>query len=62
MAKKPAIKIKHKGLLHEKMGVAKGKKIPTKDISKDKSKAKKNGNTAEVKRDTFTLNARQWKK
>lgn len=59
MAKKK-IEIKRPGLLHKIMGIAKGKKIPAKKLATDKANAKKTGNTAQVKRDTFAINAKKF--
>lgn len=56
------IKLSHEGLLHEEMGVAKGKKINIGDLMKKKAKDKTEGNTASEKRDTFALNAKKWNK
>lgn len=58
-----AIKIKksHQGLLHEKMGVPKGEKIPAAKIEAKKAAAEKRGDAATVKQTTFALNARKWK-
>ena len=54
-----AIKIKpsHKGLLHKKLGVAKGKKIPAGKIAK----AAHSNNAATRKQAIFAMNARGWK-
>jgi hypothetical protein len=41
MKKKCDIDIKNPGLLHEKMGVPKGEKIPVKALKAEKSEAKK---------------------
>lgn len=50
------IKPSHRGLLHEDLGIAKGKKIPRGKIRKDLAKSKRTGNVAEEKRDVFALN------
>jgi hypothetical protein len=52
------IKPSHKGRLHADLGVAKGKKLTTKELDK----AKNSSNPAERKRATFAENARKWKK
>lgn len=54
-----AIKIKkaNRGLLHKKLGVAPGKKIPSKDLS-----IKKGDSPALRKEKTFAKNAKKWKK
>lgn len=52
------IKDSHKGLLHEHMHVKEGHKIPVSSIRKDEAKAKARGDTAEVKRDVFAINAK----
>lgn len=59
MAKKK-IEIKRPGLLHKILGIGKNKKIPAEKIVADKAKAKKSGNAAQVKRDTFAINAKKW--
>lgn len=56
------IKPSHDNELHERLRVHKGKKIPTSKIEADKKSAEARGDSAEVKRDTFALNARKWKK
>ena len=62
-AKKPIrIRPENKGKLHKKMGVPKGKKIPTAALAKKKAAAKKRGDSATVKQTTFAINARKWKK
>lgn len=55
------IKPSHKGLLHKKMGVPQGEKIPTAKLEADKASAKRRGDTARVKQDTFAINARGFK-
>lgn len=59
-----AIKIKpsHKGLLHKAMGIAKGKKIPSSKLAKEKSKATNTGNTKLKKEIVFAQNAKKWNK
>jgi hypothetical protein len=49
-----------KGALHRDMGIAQGKPIPTGAIEKKKAAAERTGNTTEIKRTTFALNARKW--
>jgi len=49
-----------KGLLHKKMGISEGKKISSSSLSKEKSKAKKSGNTKLEKEVVFAQNARKW--
>lgn len=56
------IKPSHQGLLHEEMGIPKGKKISIGDLMKKKSRDKKDGNAAGEKRDTFAINAKGWNK
>lgn len=58
------IKIKpaNKGLLHSKMGIAPGKKIPTKSLAKEKSKADKTDNVKLKKEVVFAQNAKKWNK
>jgi hypothetical protein len=61
MASNPIhIKASNEGLLHENMGVPKGKKISVADMMSEKAKAKREGDSAEVKRARFALNARKW--
>lgn len=55
-----AIQPSHEGLLHEEMGIPKGKKISIGDLMKKKSRDKKDGNVAGEKRDTFAINAKDW--
>lgn len=50
------IKPSHRGLLHEMLGVKKGKKIPKSRIRADLKKSKRKGNVAEEKRDVYALN------
>ncbi len=56
----PHIKPSHVGLLHEKMGISKGKRISIGDLMKKKSAAKRSGNGALVKETTFAINAKGW--
>lgn len=58
MKKECDIKIKNPGLLHEKMGVPKDKKIPVKALKEEKADAKKTGNKKLMKETTFALNFR----
>jgi hypothetical protein len=53
-----SIKPSHEGLLHQEMGVPKDKKINLGDLMKKKTKDKREGNSAGVKRDTFAINAK----
>ena len=52
------IKEKNKGKLHEDLGVAEDKKIPTKKLEE----AKKDASPAEKKRIVFAENAKKWKR
>lgn len=52
------IKPENKGKLHRELGVAAGKKLTGKEITK----AKDSSNPAERKRATFAANARKWNK
>jgi hypothetical protein len=54
-----AIKIKkaNRGLLHKKLGVSKGKKIPSKDLT-----IKKGDSTKLKKEKQFAINAKKWAK
>lgn len=60
MERNNMIKIKpsHKGLLHKAMGIAKGKKIPVKNIKSKLTKDKAKGNTKAIKQDVFAINAK----
>ncbi len=49
------IKESHKGLLHSKLGIAKGKKIPASKLS-----IKPGDSPATVKQKTFAKNAKKW--
>jgi hypothetical protein len=49
------IKKSHEGLLHEKLGVPKGKKIPAKDLTVHEGDSPKT-----VKQKTFAKNAKKW--
>jgi hypothetical protein len=62
MSKKCDINIKRPGLLHEKMGVPKGEKIPVKALKAEKSEAKKTGDKKLMKETTFALNFGKGKK
>jgi hypothetical protein len=55
------IKKSHKGELHRAMGIPAGKKIPLSMLMKKKASAEKEGDTANVKRATFAINARGFK-
>lgn len=58
-----AIKPSHEGLLHEEMGVPKGRKISIGDLMRKESRDKREHNAAGVKRDVFALNAKtKWGK
>lgn len=48
----------HEGLLHEEMGIAKGKKISIAALRAKKKRDKASGNTAGLKRDVFAINAK----
>lgn len=50
------IKPSHKGLLHKKMGIPTGKKIGTKKLAEEKTKAKKTGNKKLIKEVVFAQN------
>ncbi len=52
----PHIKPSHVGLLHEEMGIPKGKKIGIGHLMQAKSKAKRAGNSKMVRQATFALN------
>jgi hypothetical protein len=54
------IKIKHPGALHKELGIPENKKIPTKKIDSELSKAKKDDDTTLEKRLVFAKNARKW--
>ena len=56
----PHIKASHQGLLHEEMGIPKGKKISLGALMRKKARDKKTGDTAGEKRDVFAINARGW--
>jgi hypothetical protein len=56
------IKPSHVGMLHEAMGIPKGKKIGIADLMKTKSRAKASGNVKVEKEATFAQNARSWGK
>lgn len=53
-----AIKPSHRGLLHEEMGVPDDKPISIGALMKKKTKDKRTGNTAGLKRDVFAINAK----
>lgn len=50
------IKARHKGLLHEKLGVAEGKGIPSSKLAK----AKRSSSPVLRKEATFAQNAKGW--
>lgn len=50
------IKPSHRGLLHEKMGIPKDKKITAGELMAEKSKAKRTHNTALMREVTFAQN------
>lgn len=54
------IKPSQKGLLHEKMGIPKGKKIGMGDLMKTKNRAKQMGDTKLEKEAVFAQNAKSW--
>lgn len=49
------------GLLHQKMGVKPGAKIPLAALEKKKAEAKKTHNTKLEEETTFAINARKFK-
>ena len=51
---------KNKGLLHKKLGLSPGKKIPSVTLSSAKSKAKKSGNVKLEREVVFAQNAKKW--
>lgn len=55
-----AIKKSHEGLLHREMGIKPAEKISIGDLMKKKSRDKREGNTAGLRRDVFAINARSW--
>lgn len=50
------IKPSHRGLLHKRMGVSPGKKIPKGRIRADLKKAERTGNVKDERQDEFALN------
>lgn len=50
------IKPSHKGLLHKRLGVPQGQKIPKSKIRADLAKAKRTGNVSAERQDLFALN------
>lgn len=56
----PHIKSSHVGMLHEAMGVPKGKKIGIGDLMKTKARAKSTGNVKLEREAVFAQNAREW--
>ncbi len=57
-----AIKPSHRGLLHESLGVPKGKKIGVSELMEASKRAKRTGNTKLEKRVVFAENAKKWNK
>jgi len=57
---KIVIKESNKGALHEEMGIAEDKKIPAKDLAKEKKEAETTGDTKLMKRVVFAQNARKF--
>jgi hypothetical protein len=51
---------KHKGMLHEAMGIAANEKIPANKLKKVKIRAKKSGNTKLEREAVFAENAKKW--
>ena len=56
------IKPSKRGSLRKEMGVKGDEKISSKELSKEKKKAKKEGDTALMKKVVFAQNARSWNK
>ena len=56
------IDIKHPGLLHKKLGIPEGQKIPTSLLQKTKAKAVADGNKKLMEEANFALVAKKWKK
>jgi hypothetical protein len=54
------IKSSHRGMLHEELGIAKGKKIGISTLMNAKARAKRTGNTPLQKRATFAENTKSW--
>lgn len=52
------IKPSHEGLLHEEMGIPKGKKISIGALMRKKANDKREHNTAGLRRDVFAINAK----
>lgn len=50
------IHIKHPGLLHKKMGIPQGEKIPRGALAAEKAKAERTGDTSLIKETTFAEN------
>lgn len=63
IASKSGIEIKpsHEGLLHKRLGVPAGEKIPDSDLASAKIKAKESGDLSLMKQVTFAQNAKKWK-
>lgn len=51
----------NKGLLHKKMGIPQGQKIPLSDLKSEEAKAKKSGNTKLEREVLFAEHARKFK-
>jgi hypothetical protein len=56
------IKIKHPGSLHREMDIPEDKKIPMKDLKKEKTKAKREDDPSLMKKVNFAMNFRKGKK
>lgn len=56
------IKIKHPGSLHREMDIPEDKKIPMKDLKKEKTKAKREDDTSLMKKVNFAMNFKKGKK
>ena len=57
----PSINPANKGLLHEKLGIGKDKKISMGTLMAAKSRAKRSGDTKLEREATFASNAKGWK-
>lgn len=62
MAGKIAIKPSKVGTLRSAMGAKKGQKLSPAALKSKKAAAQKAGDTAMVKKTTFAINAKNWKK
>ena len=60
--KKIAIKPSKQGSLRKAMGAKQGENLSVAEMRTKLAAAKRSGNTAMVKKLTFALNARKWKK